>query len=356
MASDGATAYRGETQHFEKDFIFKGSQWSVSHIILALYQGNWAYGGYGVLNYGVEEIQIKNFKRTVPCAILIGLFGSAFVYLLANVAYFTILTPQQMMESSAVATTFAQKTLGSVSYAMPALIALLIVGSLNAEMFSWSRFMLAGSRRGMMPTSWSLVHPENDSPRVAIFTHTILSMAFCLIGNVYLLVQYLTITAVAGTMFSVGALVFIKWKKIPVSANAVKFPIFLPILNLVLLVVMLLIPVIVEPIKSAVGFVLFCLGIAGYYLFQRRAKKPDIIVKLDGLVTYVCQQIFWTVRDSMPSYKKEDGDCIDPIIDLTTKRGDVKDLIPTIYGSISTRTTHRNGAIVQPEETTTMKF
>ncbi|VDM64559.1 unnamed protein product [Angiostrongylus costaricensis] len=148
-----------ETQHFGKDFIFKGSEWSISHIVLALYQGNWAYGGYGVLNYGMEDIKIKDFKRTVPRAVLTGLFGSAFVYVLTNVAYFTVLTPQEMLESSAVAT-------------------------------------------------------------------TVLAMAFCLIGDVYVLVSYLTITAVAATMFSVGALVFIKWKKIPVSANAVKVNFF----------------------------------------------------------------------------------------------------------------------------------
>uniref|UniRef100_A0A0K0D0R5 Amino acid permease n=1 Tax=Angiostrongylus cantonensis TaxID=6313 RepID=A0A0K0D0R5_ANGCA len=213
----------GETQHFNKDFIFKGSKWSISHIVLAVYQGNWAYGGYGILNYGMEDIKIKDFKRTVPRAVLIGLFGSAFVYVLTNAAYFTVLTPKEMLESSAVATTFAQKTVGSLSYAMPALIALLM---------------------------------------------TVLAMAFCLIGDVYVLVSYLTITAVAATMFSVGALVFIKWKKIPVSANAVKFPIFFPILNLIIIIALLLIPVIVEPIKSAVGFALFILGIGKSFFFS----------------------------------------------------------------------------------------
>ncbi|KAK5970898.1 hypothetical protein GCK32_019913 [Trichostrongylus colubriformis] len=128
--------------------------------------------------------------------------------------------------------------------------------------------MLAGSRRGMMPSVWSLIHPENDSPRPAIFTHassspykTILCMGFCLIGNVYTLVNYLTVTALMSTMFSVAALVYIKWKNLPVSTNAVKFHIFWPILNLFVNLALIVIPVVAEPVKSATGLALFLLGI-----------------------------------------------------------------------------------------------
>ncbi|VDM68801.1 unnamed protein product, partial [Strongylus vulgaris] len=126
--------YLGETQHFSKDYVFKDSDWSAAQIVLALYQGNWAYGGYTILNYGMEDIQIKNFKRTVPLAVLFGLFLSAGVYVLANVAYFAVLTPQEILASSAVAT-----TVGPFSYAMPAFIAVLMLGSVNAEIFAWSR-------------------------------------------------------------------------------------------------------------------------------------------------------------------------------------------------------------------------
>ncbi|KIH63321.1 hypothetical protein ANCDUO_06377 [Ancylostoma duodenale] len=96
--------FKGYTQHFSTEYAFKGSDWSPAQIVLALYQGNWAYGGYTILNYGMEDIQIKNFKRTVPLAVIFGLFVSAGVYVLANVAYFAVLTPQEILNSSAVAT------------------------------------------------------------------------------------------------------------------------------------------------------------------------------------------------------------------------------------------------------------
>ncbi|VDM65637.1 unnamed protein product [Strongylus vulgaris] len=113
----------------------------------------------------------------------------------------------------------------------------------------------------MMPTMLALIEPDNDSPRTAVFLHTILSMGFCLIGNVYILVNYLTVVALLTTMFSVAALVYIKWKDIPVSTNAVKFHILWPILNFIINVALLVIPVIVEPVKSGIGLALFLLGV-----------------------------------------------------------------------------------------------
>ncbi|KJH49362.1 amino acid permease [Dictyocaulus viviparus] len=324
--------FKGETQHFSRDFIFKGSKWSASQIVLALYQGNWAYGGYVTLNYGIEDVQVKNFKRTIPIAVLSGLFVSAFVYVMANVAYFTVLTPQQILDSSAVATTFAQKTVGSFSYAMPALIGILMVGSINSAIFTWSRFMLAGSRQGMMPTVWSLIHPENDSPRVAVFTHTVISMVFCLIDDIYILVNYLTVTSLTATMFSVAALVFIKCKKIPVSSNAVKFHIIWPILNLLINIALLLIPIVVEPIKSAVGFGTFIFGI--------------------GYTTYVCQQIFWTVVDTAPIYRKERVDD-DGFVSKSEAKNSV---ISTVCNDFLTEATDRSNRVSQLNEYPTTRF
>ncbi|KAK6750871.1 hypothetical protein RB195_002688 [Necator americanus] len=297
--------FKGDTQHFSKDYAFEGSNWSPAQIVLALYQGNWAYAGYTILNYGMEDVQIKNFKRTVPLAVVSGLLITAAVYVLTNVAYFSVLTPQQILNSTAVATTFSQETVGSFSYVMPALIAVLMIGSSNAEIFAWSRYIQAGARRGMMPTMFALIHPDNDSPRVAVLFHVLLSMAFCLIGNVYELVNYVTVIALLTTMFSVGALSYIKWKKMPVSVNAVKFSIFWPILNFVVNIALLVIPIVVEPVKSAIGFGLFILGIVVYFLLVRPKRKIPLLMKLNALSTFVCQQIFWTVVEAAPTYEKE---------------------------------------------------
>lgn len=76
----------------------------------------------------------------MPIALLGGVSIVTAVYLAMNISYMTVLTPGQIMNSTAVAADFAQITLGGFSYAIPFMIALLLIGTLNSNIFCGSRF------------------------------------------------------------------------------------------------------------------------------------------------------------------------------------------------------------------------
>ena len=59
------------------------------------------------------------FDRNLPLSIAIGMLITTFFYLLANLEYFNVLTPMEMLESTAVAVTFADKSLGGFAAVMP---------------------------------------------------------------------------------------------------------------------------------------------------------------------------------------------------------------------------------------------
>lgn len=97
--------------------------------------------------------------------------------------------------------------------------------------------MWAGSKKGLMPSMFKLVHPDNNSPRISVFTHVVLfvnslktfddfqsflSLGFAFVGNTDQLVNYLQITSTLNTIFIICALIWIKWKQLPVSEKAVK--------------------------------------------------------------------------------------------------------------------------------------
>ncbi|CAD6194634.1 unnamed protein product [Caenorhabditis auriculariae] len=291
--------FRGRTEHYAPSVIMQGTNANAGAIVLAIYQGNWAYGGYTTLNFGTEEIQIKNFRKTLPRAVLGGLAISSVIYLLVNVAYFAILTPSQINNSSAVATTFIQQTVGNgPAFAVPAVVGLLLVGTLNGDIFGWSRYMVAGARRGMMPTAFSLIHADNDSPRVSVLTHTIFCIGFSFLGDTDQLVNYLTVTGIMTTIFSLAALVIIKWKNMPVAKDPVKFHIAWPILNILINVALLVIPIQQDPVTSAVGFGMFIGGIVAYFIMKFATHYSTVFTKLDEWTTFVCQVFFWTVVDS----------------------------------------------------------
>uniref|UniRef100_A0A9J2Q6P7 Amino acid permease/ SLC12A domain-containing protein n=1 Tax=Ascaris lumbricoides TaxID=6252 RepID=A0A9J2Q6P7_ASCLU len=244
--------FKGRTENFTNGNFFNGTQLTPSSIVLSIYGGVWAYSGYDVLNYGAEDI--KHYKRTLPIAVVGGLFLCIIIYLLTNIAYFAILSPSEMLESEAVATTFCQKTLGDFSYAMPAIVGVLMTGTINSDVFMFSRFMFAGARRGNMPTCWALINEETESPRVTVLFH---------------------------------------------------FPLVVPMVLLVISAALVVIPCWTDWIAAVVGF-----GVALFWLavyFVRKWTWPIApLVYINDLTTRFCQLVFWCVVITLDNDAQEE--------------------------------------------------
>ncbi|XP_023802228.1 large neutral amino acids transporter small subunit 2-like, partial [Cyanistes caeruleus] len=70
-------------------------------LFLACLQGSFAYGGWNFLNYVTEEL--REPQRNLPLAISISLPLVTFLYVAANVAYLAAMSPQEILQSDAVA-------------------------------------------------------------------------------------------------------------------------------------------------------------------------------------------------------------------------------------------------------------
>lgn len=80
---------------------FENSNYNPGKIAVAFYSGLFCYAGWSYLNFVVEEVKEPN--KNLPRSIWIGLITVIVVYSFTNVAYFTLLTPKEMLESNAVA-------------------------------------------------------------------------------------------------------------------------------------------------------------------------------------------------------------------------------------------------------------
>ncbi|CAJ0939346.1 unnamed protein product, partial [Mesorhabditis belari] len=283
---------KGKTENFTGGALFNGSSWNAGHISLAIYSGSWAYSGYDALNYGTEEIELKNFAWILPRAVFGGLTMASIIYLLANISYFTILNPQALLDSDAVATTFSEKTLGSFRYAMPAIVGFLMVGSVNSDIFQWSRFTMAGARKSFMPTMLALSNPETDSPRVSVLFHVFLAMAFSFVKDVDSLLNYVNVASMLRQACAMGALIYIKYRRLPVSDTAIKFPIFMPIIAFVICVTLIVVPFVQDILESSISCGLLILCFALYFVFIWPRYRSPFLQWLDEKSTIFCQHVF----------------------------------------------------------------
>lgn len=122
------------------------------------------------------------FSRNLPRAIWIALPIVTAVYVLANVAYFVVLSHDEIISSVAVAEvnqnqniffqlcnlklpqTFGTKTFGRLSWVIPIFVALSCFGGVNGILFTSARLFLTGSQEGHLPSLFSFIHVHRMTP------------------------------------------------------------------------------------------------------------------------------------------------------------------------------------------------
>lgn len=86
------------------------------------------------------------------------------IYLVTNVAYFAVLSRDEIIASPAVAVTFGDKMLGVFSFCMPIFVACSTFGSLNGAIFASSRLFFVGARHGHLPKAIALIDVKRLTP------------------------------------------------------------------------------------------------------------------------------------------------------------------------------------------------
>ncbi|KAL4230205.1 hypothetical protein ACF0H5_010590 [Mactra antiquata] len=263
---------QGESDNF-KD-AFTDSDYSAGSIAIAFYSGFWAFGGWSYLNFLTDELVEPH--KNLPRAIVISISIVTIVYLIANVAYFAVLTPREMLISSAVAVTFTDQTYPSLSWITPILIAISVVGSINGNSLSMSRLFMTGAENNHLPSFISMINIKYLTPVPSLLVVMILTVLMQSFEEIFYLIELMGFGFSTVLTCVFAGQVYLRYKE-PNLYRPIKLPIALPIILMILSIVILALTIYQKPQESGVGVLFIASGAPLYLIFVYWENKPAII-------------------------------------------------------------------------------
>ncbi|CAK8682004.1 unnamed protein product [Clavelina lepadiformis] len=245
---------------------FRNTTSDIGRIVLAFYSSLYAYGGWNYLNFVTEEM--KEPHKNLPKAIMISLPLVSFIYVTANIAYFTVLTPREFGISNAVAVLFGDKTLGVMTWIIPVFVSLSCFGSVNGSIFTSSRLFFVGAREGQLPNILSMIHTKKFTPVPAIIFNCLLSLLYLVAGDIWSLINYFSFFN--WLCIGMAILGLLHWRyKYPDLERPVKMHIALPITFFVAAAFLVIMAVYAAPKECGIGMLIVLTGIPVYLIGVR---------------------------------------------------------------------------------------
>jgi len=284
---------QGNTQYLSQGFT--GSTDKFGDVATAFYSGLWAYDGWNNLNYVTEEL--KRPHTNLPRAIKIGIPLVTVCYMLVNVAYLAVMSPEELLASETVAVTFGSRVLHSLAFLMPLGVTLSTFGAANGTAFTSGRLCFVAAREGHMVDVLSYVHVKKKTPSMALIFNAAIALLMVIPSDIGSLIDFFSFTA---WIFYGGAMLalLVLRKTRPDAPRPYRVPTVIPIIVLLVSIYLVVGPIVDNPRMEYLYATLFILsGLVLYFpfvLYQR--VLPGM-----GYLTSFLQLLFEVVpTDVMP--------------------------------------------------------
>ncbi|XP_074651288.1 large neutral amino acids transporter small subunit 1-like [Tubulanus polymorphus] len=280
----------GKTHNLKQPF--EGSDYRAGSLAMAFYSGYWAFGGWHYLNFLVDEL--KDPQKNLPRAIIISISLVTVVYIMANVAYMTVLSTDEMLQSPAVAVSFAEHTLGPMSWVMPLFVAASIIGAMNGGTLAFSRVFFIGGEEGQLPELLSMIHVTRYTPVPSLVTMAILTMIMLAVGDIFYLLELMGFGFAAIVALCLASQLYLRWKR-PMMPRPIKMPIILPIILFLWSIAIMILTVYQKPVDSGICLAFMASTIPLHWIFVSWKNKPTSLMKTSSQVTRFLQKFLMVV-------------------------------------------------------------
>ncbi|XP_068611315.1 cystine/glutamate transporter-like [Brachionichthys hirsutus] len=260
---------KGKTENFQNGFELDLITWD--KLPLAFFNGFYAFYGWSSLNSVREEV--KNPNRTFPLAIISAMVAVTVCYVLVNMAYYTMMTPAELLQSEAVASTFANRSLHGMASVIPVLVALSCLGKLTVSLFGSSRMMFVGARDGHFPSIFSMIHIRRKTPLPAVLLMYPLTLLFLASGEIYQLINFVAFTSWLFVALATTGMLIHRYR-FPLHPRPFKAPVVIVVTFTLVCFFIVGLSLYSDPWNTGWSCALILTGIPFYYLIVKRFCLP----------------------------------------------------------------------------------
>jgi APA family basic amino acid/polyamine antiporter len=247
---------------------------AVGAFVLALVAVIWTYEGWADGPSIAGEM--RDARRDLPRALLIGTLGTTAVYLLVNVAYLRVLGMEGVRASDSVAVDVARVFLGEAGWVAVAVLVLVsTLGSMLGMIIATSRIFFAMGRDRLFFDRVGEVHPRFGTPAVALSGVGLVSALYAAFGTFEGIIRLFVFAATLFLLLNVASVALHRRRR-PDAPRPVRMPGY-PWTVLVYLIVGagVCVQLVREnPRDSLAGFGLMLLSVPVYALWIRWRPAP----------------------------------------------------------------------------------
>ncbi|HKO63046.1 MAG TPA: amino acid permease [Pyrinomonadaceae bacterium] len=231
-----------------------------------------AYGGWQTSTFVASEI--REPRKNLPRALLIGVAGVVFLYLAANFVYVAALGVSGLAATTTPASDVMRLALGETGARLIAAgIAISTLGFLSQGMLTAPRVYFAMAEDGLFFREVGRLHPRTHAPVVAITLQGVMAIAIAYWGKYEQILNY--VVSVDFIFFGATAACLFVLRKRDQEKGFITVPGH-PVTTLVFVLVCWLVvinTVYKYPENTAIGLAILLAGIPVYYFWRSRNKQ-----------------------------------------------------------------------------------
>jgi len=272
---------KGDWSHFSPHGVNLTMGLGPSALISALGVGLiavfWAYDGWVYITWVAGEV--KDPRRNVPLAMVLGVLAVGAIYIAMNVTYVYALPLKEVAQHETIAHAAAAALFSpGAAVWLSLMIAVSCFSAAATCTLSGARVYLAMAQDGVFFKRMAVIHPKWRTPAFSLIGQGIWAAALTLSGRYDQLYTYVIYGMVLSYTLTVIGMFLLRWKRpdIPRPYRCAGYP-WLPAIYVLIGAAWTLNTIITRPTEAFWGTAIVLLGVPGYLYWKRRSRKSVVV-------------------------------------------------------------------------------